>query len=352
MRSSGRRFFCAAVVSAVVIGAVLLPGSAAARRGSAELVASGSSVKSFAPARGEVGAAVTHAHTPASAKVSADAVTIAATSASSTSAVRDSIGADDFSQHTNYQTDLWLTTAASVIAREASGSAASANLPRLWDGHASGHFRIRPSSIVVSCADGGEYDLRWASWSANRAVGQGITRECRGAARTITVIASQVLQHEFTRLEVSFAGGYRRVLVLAGYHATPPLAWDQEDWVRNPNSGLEPWPFHSSSSASSHVSSSSSALIECQRPVTTGAEVGFLHRVTVKVACPLALSLHHWATTGHIVVRCTGPEFETPSLVLHNWRGWRLSIARHFLWLRRGTSSFATGGTDFPAPCI
>jgi hypothetical protein len=91
--------------------------------------------------------------------------------------------------------------------------------------------------------------------------------------------------------------------------------------------------------------------VECQHPTTTGVEVNYLKHVARRVACAIALSLHAYETSGHIVARCAGADFSIPRLVLHTWRGWRLSFAHHLLFLKRGESSFATSGTDFPVPC-
>jgi hypothetical protein len=115
--------------------------------------------------------------------------------------------------------------------------------PGLWDGVR--HFRVRPPEIVVSCADDGQYRLRWKSWSATRAVGAGTTAPCRGQGGLVSVIASQVVKHEFTRLQVSFPGSADlrpRVLILAVHPGIPTPQWVLEDWVHNPDSGLHPWP--------------------------------------------------------------------------------------------------------------
>jgi hypothetical protein len=111
-------------------------------------------------------------------------------------------------------------------------------LPGLWDG---GHFRQRPAEIVVICADEGDYRLHWTSWSTTRAVGQGETAPCRGTGAPVAVVASHVVRHEFTRLDVRVRGDNSRVLILAVMSGFSPM-WADQYWVNNPASGLRPWP--------------------------------------------------------------------------------------------------------------
>jgi len=101
-------------------------------------------------------------------------------------------------------------------------------------------------------------------------------------------------------------------------------------------------------------------LHECQHPVRTGVEVYDLHNITPRAACPPALALFAWETTGAAHARalygCTRPRPEAagrPFLRLSSFRGWALSLSgpnRDFT-MRRGGRSFALTGTDFPLNC-
>lgn len=88
--------------------------------------------------------------------------------------------------------------------------------------------------------------------------------------------------------------------------------------------------------------------VECQHPLTTGVEVYALHRVSVSTACSVALALHRYELSGHLVVNCTSSN--RPVLILATFHGWRLHVSPEF-HLTRGLASFAATGTDFPAPC-
>jgi hypothetical protein len=51
------------------------------------------------------------------------------------------------------------------------------------------------------------------------------------------------LQNTFTRLEVHWQGYDPFVLILAVDRDDPSwLTWEHPEWVRNPDSGLRPWP--------------------------------------------------------------------------------------------------------------
>jgi hypothetical protein len=91
--------------------------------------------------------------------------------------------------------------------------------------------------------------------------------------------------------------------------------------------------------------------IECQHPVMTGVEIYKLHDVTARRACPVALALFRWETTGNrepVLYGCQG--IGHPYLRLHSFHGWRLTLRPDFVMSRRG-ASFAVSGTDFPISC-
>jgi hypothetical protein len=89
--------------------------------------------------------------------------------------------------------------------------------------------------------------------------------------------------------------------------------------------------------------------VECQRPVQTGVEVSYLNGISSPAACKVALRLHRYAVTGHVVVNCTAAN--RPVLKLRSFEGYRLSL-KHGFSMSRGRASFAVSGTDFPAPCV
>jgi hypothetical protein len=104
------------------------------------------------------------------------------------------------------------------------------------------------------------------------------------------------------------------------------------------------------------------ANIECQHPAVTGVEVYRLHHITSRGACPVALALFRWETTGghqRALYGCHG--IGHPYLRLHSFHGWHLALTRSlhrtlgdqfpdFVMSRHG-AWFAVGGTDFPINC-
>jgi hypothetical protein len=91
-----------------------------------------------------------------------------------------------------------------------------------------------------------------------------------------------------------------------------------------------------------------SSSVECQHPLTTGVEVSARHHVSAVTACRVALALYRYATSAHVVVNCTSDN--KPVLVLRRFEHWTLSLRGGF-HMKKGASSFAVSGTDFPAPC-
>jgi hypothetical protein len=104
--------------------------------------------------------------------------------------------------------------------------------------------------------------------------------------------------------------------------------------------------------SASHASASST--VECQHPVRTGVEVFKLHHITSSSACPVALALFHWETTGspgsgeRALYGCHG--LGRPYLRMRSFHGWHLALTPDFVMSRHG-ASFAVGGTDFPINC-
>jgi hypothetical protein len=101
------------------------------------------------------------------------------------------------------------------------------------------------------------------------------------------------------------------------------------------------------------------ALHECQKPLVTGVEVYGLHRVSATRACPVALALFKWESSGdhaRVLYGCHRPAPEAagnPYLKLHSFHGWRLSLAgpEKLFTMSRGKRSFRVTGTDFPLNC-
>ncbi len=93
------------------------------------------------------------------------------------------------------------------------------------------------------------------------------------------------------------------------------------------------------------------ATVECQHPVMTGVEVYELRHITSSSACPVALALFRWETTGRRereLYGCRG--IGHPYLRLRRFQGWHLALTPDFVMSRHG-ASFAVGGTDFPINC-
>jgi hypothetical protein len=91
--------------------------------------------------------------------------------------------------------------------------------------------------------------------------------------------------------------------------------------------------------------------IECQHPVMTGVEIYKLHDVTPRRACPVALALFRWETSGNreaTLYGCHG--IGHPYLRLRSFHGWHLALTPDFV-MSRHNASFAVGGTDFPINC-
>lgn len=127
---------------------------------------------------------------------------------------------------------------------DARTTATTASKPRLYSGVVERYgdyvdvFKVRPRTVSVSCADGGQFVVSWRSWTTRRATGSGHTRPCRGGRQRIRLKAFRPIQGYFTRLTVTYvdAGATNR-LGLAKMLGTT--------WLQVPfydGSGATPWP--------------------------------------------------------------------------------------------------------------
>lgn len=101
-------------------------------------------------------------------------------------------------------------------------------------------FKVRPSTVAMTCADGGTLMLAWRRWTRNSASGSGWTAPCEGAGQPVTVFASRPVDGYFTRMSVRYDGGEPNRLGLG--HAGGRLAWIAVRRLTTPGSGASPWP--------------------------------------------------------------------------------------------------------------
>jgi len=112
-------------------------------------------------------------------------------------------------------------------------------------------FQVRPSSLILSCADDNEYFgyVHWSSWSASRAVGTGrflrnpcspacVDSSAKPVARVSLVASAPVASHGttfFTRLAVTNLASRVTVTMKWVWAATPALAgdwsWSRHGWL-------------------------------------------------------------------------------------------------------------------------
>jgi hypothetical protein len=126
----------------------------------------------------------------------------------------------------------------------------SAGLPRLFSNSVlhgetvSNVFSVRPRSIVVDSADGGELAIHWTQWTDTSASGHGTAHPDHGTY-PIAVRVEDVIDGKFTRLTIMAKIGGKAYppdrMVLAD-DGTQLLLWADLDWVHNPESGFSPWP--------------------------------------------------------------------------------------------------------------
>ena len=99
---------------------------------------------------------------------------------------------------------LGAVLAAAVASAPASASASS--LPKLYNGTV---YKVRPHTVVLAEAYGGNLELTWQSWSGSLATGMG-TSTASGMGSTtvlnVTVKASRVRNGRFTRFTVTTKG--------------------------------------------------------------------------------------------------------------------------------------------------
>jgi hypothetical protein len=94
---------------------------------------------------------------------------------------------------------------------------------------------------------------------------------------------------------------------------------------------------------------------ECQHPVVTGEEAVGVKGVSVAEACKVVRSLGTYLSKPANIrklYKCTGPGSHTPVLLMHEFEGWKLKLARGYWFVMyRSGASFRVTGTDFPVNC-
>lgn len=145
---------------------------------------------------------------------------------------------------------LIAVSSASQVAKAADGQAPSRlhlrpqhGVPTAYEG--AGVYGIRPRSIIVDSADGGELRVHWSRWSSTVASGAGKAYPDHGSF-AITVTLRHVIRGTFTRLSIiSDLSGRKHVDSMAlAYQTSYPSAvsWLDVSWIRNPQSGNSFWP--------------------------------------------------------------------------------------------------------------
>jgi hypothetical protein len=125
-----------------------------------------------------------------------------------------------------------------VIAATAT-TATATTTPRLFNG--SGEtFKVRPHTVNLICASGGELVLKWKRWTSKSATGAGWTRPCRGDRLRVRVRAFRPVKGYFTRLDVKYKGYSTGHLGLGRMGGS--MSWLDLDWMADPDSGSTPWP--------------------------------------------------------------------------------------------------------------
>lgn len=140
---------------------------------------------------------------------------------------------------------LTSTASAEQTRRPDEPAAAGAGSPRLYsgvverDGDYVDVFKVRPRTVSLSCAGGGQLVISWQRWATRSASGIGRTRPCREASLRIRVKATRPIDGYFTRLTVRFTG-YGTSRLGLGRHVG--ITWIRLDWLFDPDSGASPWP--------------------------------------------------------------------------------------------------------------
>jgi hypothetical protein len=94
---------------------------------------------------------------------------------------------------------------------------------------------------------------------------------------------------------------------------------------------------------------------ECQHPAVTGQEAVNVKGVSVTEACKVVRSLGTYLSKPANIrklYKCTGPGSHTPVLLMDEFEGWKLKLARGYWFVMyRPGASFRVTGTDFPVNC-
>jgi hypothetical protein len=94
---------------------------------------------------------------------------------------------------------------------------------------------------------------------------------------------------------------------------------------------------------------------ECQHPLVTGEEAVGVKGVSVAEACKVVRSLGTYLSKPANIrklYKCTGPGSHTPVLLMNEFEGWKLKLARGYWFVMyRPGASFRVTGTDFPVNC-
>jgi hypothetical protein len=148
---------------------------------------------------------------------------------------------------------LAAVTVAVVVARLAalpdSALAGTSGLPRLYNSVAmhgetfTDVFSVRPRSVVVDSADGGELVVHWTQWSHSRALGHGTAHPDHGTL-PIKVQVGDPIDDDFTRLTVTFkvGGKWGRPDRLILAYQGNILTWARLEDLHNPELGFTAWP--------------------------------------------------------------------------------------------------------------
>jgi hypothetical protein len=110
-------------------------------------------------------------------------------------------------------------------------------------------FKVKPPTIILDSADGGEITIHWTKWTSTVALGTGTAHPDHGSF-PVQIRADYPADGDFTylRLTHNLSGGpYTNVLVLTystdGYN---DVSWERQDFVETDGCGCSPWPPSSS----------------------------------------------------------------------------------------------------------
>jgi hypothetical protein len=134
---------------------------------------------------------------------------------------------------------LAVSAAPATTTTTATATATAATLPRLFNGFGE-TFKVRPHTVSLICASGGELVLTWNRWTSKSASGTGRTRPCRGSSLRVHVKAFRPVRGYFTRLNVKYKGYSTGHLGLGRMGGS--MSWIDLEWMADPDSGSTPWP--------------------------------------------------------------------------------------------------------------